>query len=191
VIGSDEKSGKLRAEEAVAWLLGLLQLQFFLVDKVSVLLLQDFDYDHLFLVKTVFWRSIFRNVRVYLKLSVLFCYECPRLIHMVQILALKLDLIEFIVKFNQLRIVFAGVTSNRLLFFSENVEYVFGRFNTHYVLSWMVELLDVTIKFHHFSLSESVRINDAYCVIIHAHDQRLAVLGKIDVPDVFNVHQEQ
>ncbi len=158
---------------------------------MSVLLLQDFEYDHLFLVKTVFWRSVFRNVRVYLKLSVLFCYECARLIHMVQIFAFKLYLVEFIVKFNHFGIVFAGVTSNRLLFFSKYVEYVFSRFNTHYVLSWMVELLDITIKFHHFSLSESIRINDTNCVIIHANDQRLAVLGKADVPDVLNVHHEQ
>ena len=181
----------MRAEEAVAWLLRLLKLHFFLVDQVSVLLFQDFEHDHLFLVKTVFWGSVFRNVRVYLELSVFFCYECARLIHMVQIFALKLDLIEFVIKFNHLQIVFAGVTCNRFLFFSEDVEYVFGRFNCHYVLSWMVELLDITITFHDFSLSESVRINDADCVITHADDQRLAVLGKADVPDVFDVHDKQ
>ncbi len=55
----------------------------------------------------------------------------------------------------------------------------------------MVELLDIAIEFKNFCLSESIRVNDADSVIVHADDQRLAILGEADVPDVFDVHDKQ
>jgi hypothetical protein len=48
------------------------------------------------------------------------------------------------------------VSQNWFLFFPENVQDVSGRFDYQDVLSGMIEFLDITIKIHDFSLSESI-----------------------------------
>ena len=110
---------------------------------------------------------------------------------MVQILTLKFNIVKFIIKFKDFSVVFTWVSQNWFLFFPENVQDVSGRFDYQDVLSGMIEFLDITIKIHDFSLSESIWIDKDDWVVIHGKNQIFSVFWEGDILNISEFYDKK